>query len=203
MLFRSEANNSYDFLKNQKQVFIYPHYSEKISSIVDKDRRTFRTLMIADDASGELLKQIDATFIQIITTTRHYAGCTVYVCVHSCKKILSPIIRQNLDSLFIYRIINARLLDDLYQEYFSMLFDNFKEFKKFYLEATEVKNSCIHFSLHTDGLDINVRNWGININRDKIKLSPHQAIHKPKETKEKSYAGHSISSLFYKSKQRK
>ena len=112
---------------------------------------------MVDDASGELLKQVDASFIQLATTTRHFAGCTVYVCVHSCKKILSPIIRQNLDHLFIYRIINVKLLEDLYDEYFSMLFDNFKQFKQFYTASTAEPNSCLHFSLHQDGIDTNVK----------------------------------------------
>ena len=92
--FKGEANNSYDFLKNQKHVLVYPHYSEAITKIVDKDRRKGRTLFMVDDASGELLKQVDPSFIQLATTTRHFAGCTVYVCVHSCKKILSPIMSE-------------------------------------------------------------------------------------------------------------
>ena len=58
-----EANNSYDFLKNQKHVLIYKHYSEAVTKIVDKDRRKGKTLFLIDDASGELLKQMDNSFI--------------------------------------------------------------------------------------------------------------------------------------------
>ena len=177
--FSGEANNSYGFLKNQKHVLVYPHYSETITKIVDKDRRKGRTLFMVDDASGELLKQVDSSFIQLATTTRHFAGCTVYVCVHSCKKILSPIIRQNLDHLFIYRIINVKLLEDLYDEYFSMLFDNFKQFKQFYTSSTAEANSCLHFSLHQDGIDTNVKHWDINENQ----ISDLKPTHGPTKTK--------------------
>ena len=205
--FSGEANKTYDFLKDQKHILIYPHYTQQLSKIVDKDRRKFKTLMIVDDASGELLKQIDNTFVQLSTTTRHYEGCTIYVCVHSCKRILSPIIRQQLDHLFVYRIINANLLQDLYDEYFSMMFNNFKEFKKFYLEATKENNSCIHFSLHVKGLDINVKNWGINTKRDNIKLTPTKAPSKPQPKKVNDdkiqHGGVKISSLFFKMRKRK
>ena len=181
--YEGEANNSYDFLKNQKHVLIYKHYSEAVTKIVDKDRRKGKTLFLIDDASGELLKQMDNTFIQLITTTRHFKGCTVYVCCHSAKRILACIIRQNLDHLFIYKIINAGLIEDLYDEYFSMLFDKFKEFKEFYKQATEEKNSCIHFSLHSEGLDINVKHWNINENQiENLIATKAPAKPKPKES---------------------
>ena len=181
--YEGEANNSYDFLKNQKHVLIYKHYSEAVTKIVDKDRRKGKTLFLIDDASGELLKQMDNSFIQLITTTRHFKSCCVYVCVHSAKKILAPIVRQNLDHLFIYRIINVKLLEDLYDEYLSMLFNNFKEFKQFYIQATEEKNSCIHFSLHSEGLDINVKHWNINEHQIENLIATKAPVKpKPKES---------------------
>jgi len=175
---KGEANNSYNFLENQKHVLVYPHYTETVSKRVDADRRKDTTLFIIDDASGELLHNIDNTLIQLITTTRHFKKCTIYICVHSAKRVLTPIIRQNLDHLFIYRIVNVKLLQDFYDEYFSMLFDNFIQFKKFYVEATREPNTCIHFSLHLNGIDINVKNWNINKNKDLITLKATTNHHK-------------------------
>ena len=71
-----------------------------------------------------------------------------------------------------------KLLDDLYQEFFSMLFDNFLQFKKFYVEATKEQNTCLHFSLHLNGIDINVKNWNINKHKDLITLKPTTNHHK-------------------------
>lgn len=201
--YKGEASNSYDFLEDQKHVLIYPHYSEAVIKRVDADRKKGKTLFVVDDASGELLKQIDNTFVQLITTTRQFKGCTVYICVHSAKKILSPIVRQNLDHLFIYRIINAKLLEDLYDEYLSMMFENFKEWKRTYLELTKEPNSSIHFSLHTDGIDPYVKNWNLNLYRDNIKLKPTKLNkhHEPKKkTPKKNIAGLNI--VFGKYKRR-
>ena len=195
-----EADDQYAFLKDQKQVLIYKHYNPKISALVDKDRQKGKTLFLIDDASSELISNIDTGLLHLITTARHYKSCTLYFAVHSCKKILLPIVRQNIDHLFIYKIINAGLLRDLYDEYLSMLFNKWQEFKDFYNNATAEKYTCVHFSIHFKGLDVNVKEWEINRLRDKYKLKPHKGAPKPKpkETQPKSQTGHSISSLFYK-----
>jgi len=197
---KGEANGSYSFLENQKHVQVYPHYAEAVSKRVDSDRKKAPTLFIIDDASGELLPNIDNTLIQLITTTRHFKKCSIWICVHSAKKILTPIIRQNTDNVFIYRIINMKLLQDFYDEYFSMMFDDFKTFKDFYLEATNEKNTSVHFSLHMEGIDPFVREWGINKNKDKIQLKPTANTHKPKKKDEekKPHGGLKISFNRYK-----
>ena len=41
--YSGEQNNSYDFLKNQKHVMIYKHYTEEVSKRVDKDRKKGKT----------------------------------------------------------------------------------------------------------------------------------------------------------------
>ena len=92
-----------------------------------------------------------------------------------------------------------KLLADFYDEYFSMMFENFRDFKQFYLEATKEKNSCIHFSLHQDGIDINVKNWMINREKDKIKLKPTANTHKQTKKEEpKKIAGLQIKFNRYK-----
>ena len=204
--YKGEADNQYAFLKDQLNVNIYKHYDKKISIIVDKDRQKASTLFLLDDASSELISNIDTELLHLITTARHYMGLTLYVCVHSCKRILMPIVRQNIDHLFIYKIINAGLLRDLFDEYLSMQFEKWQSFKNFYNKATSEKYSCIHFSIHFDGIDINVKNWEINTLRDKVKLKPHKALEKPKpkpkEDKQK-FVGHSISSILFNKKRRK
>ena len=188
--YEGEQNNSYDFIKNQKHIQIYQRYNEGVSKKVDISRRKKKTLFLLDDASGELLYNIDATLIQLITTTRHFKGCTIYLACHSCKRILTSIIRQNVDSLFIYKIINMKLLNDLYDEYFSQFKDKFKDFKSSYLIWTKEKYSCIHFSLHDEGIDVNVKNW--NILKNQIEgFKPTQALKtitakKPEETNKNS-----------------
>lgn len=178
--YHHEQNNSYAFLKNQKHVNIYSHYNEKISKAVDKDREKKKTLFIIDDATNELMK-IDPTFTRLITTSRHGLGVTIWSCVHSCRKILSPVVRQNIEHLFIYRIVNAKLLYDLYDEYYSMTFPSFSEFKRFYTIATNEKYSAIYYSLMKGQIDTDVKNWDINVHQDiyKSRLKPTQSTQKP------------------------
>ena len=59
-----------------------------------------------------------------------------------------------------------------------MLFDNFKQFKQFYTASTAEPNSCLHFSLHQDGIDTNVKHWDINENQ----ISDLTATHGPKKS---------------------
>ena len=164
-VFEGEQNGSYNFLHNQKHVLVYKHYSEAVSKAVDKSRQTKRTLFLIDDGTSELMQNNDKSFILLISTTRHYAGLTLWANVHSCKKILSPVCRQNIDFLFLYHTPNIKLLNDIYDEYLSLLFDNFKEFKGFYLETLKEEHSCILYSTHFSGLDINVKHWNINENQ--------------------------------------
>ena len=156
-----EADDQYAFLENQKHVLIYKHYSEKVSIKVDQLRQKGRTLFLIDDASGELLKRMDNTLIQIITTTRHFKKCTVYIAVHSARKILAPIVRQNINNLFIYKILNMKLLQDIYEEYLSTYFDRFSDFKRWYLYYIKEKHACMHFGLNTHGLDGFVNSWRV------------------------------------------
>ena len=188
--YEGEQNNSYDFIKNQMHIQIYQHYNEGVSKKIDISRRKKKTLFLLDDASGELLNNLDNTLMQLITTTRHFKGCTIYLACHSCKKILTPLIRQQVDSLFIYKIINMKLLNDLYDEYFSQFKDKFRDFKTDYLSWTKEKYSCIHFSLHDEGIDVNVKNWNI-ISNQAEGFKPTQALKtitakKPEETNKNS-----------------
>ena len=82
-----------------------------------------------------------------------------------------------------------------------MLIDNFKEFKKIFTEIMNIeKHMCIHYSIHTDGIDDLVKYWDIVVNQD-YKLTPTSGP-KPKpseEKKEKSkFRNDNISLMFRK-----
>jgi len=198
--YNGEASNSYQFLKDQKHVLIYKSYSQSVSKRVDADRKKAPTLFLIDDGTSELINNIDPSFINLITTNRHFKKCTIYIAVHSSKKAMVPVVRNNIDHIFIYKIANVKLLEDIYYEFFSMLFEKFKSFKDFYVETTKEKNSCIHFSIHQDGIDINVKNWMINREKDKIKLKPTANTHKIKkeEQQPKKIAGLQIKFTRYR-----
>jgi hypothetical protein len=202
-IFSGEQNNSYDFLKTQKHILIYKHYSEAVSKAVDKSRQTKHTLFMIDDATSELMQNNDQTFIHLICTTRHYKGLTLWANVHSCKRILTPAVRQNIDNLFIYHIPNIKLLNDIYDEYLSLLFESFKDFKIFYVKTLDEEHSCIFYSTHIKGIDSSVKHWDICKKQDYI-LQPTKAPEKPKPKIDKQkFTGASISSILFNKKRRK
>jgi len=182
--YKGEASDSYAFLKNQKHVQIYKSYSESVSKRVDADRRKGTTLFLIDDGTSELINNIDPTFISLITTNRHFKKCTVYIAVHSSKRAMMPVVRNNIDHILLYRIANVKLLEDVYYEFFSMMFQSFKDFKQFYTNATSEKNTSLHFSLHMNGIDPYVRDWNINKQKQDIVLKATTNKHKTKKDEE-------------------
>jgi hypothetical protein len=182
--YEGEQNDSYNFLKGLNNVYIYKHYTEKVSIRVDKDRRKYKTCFLIDDATNELLQSNDKTFIHLITTTRHFKGCLLYVCVHSCKRILIPVVRQNVDYLFIYSMRNADLLKALYDEYFSMDFDKFIDFKLKFREATKEKYNAILYGSNT-GIDYNINNWNIILNKDSYNIKKSKKVKKEDKKEDK------------------
>lgn len=176
-----EQDNQYDFLKDQKRVEIFKDYNEKVAKYVDKARRKEKTLFLIDDGSGLLLQNFDTTFAQLISTTRHFGGLTIYINVHSAKRILVPFIRVNIDYLLFYKTTNANLIKDVYEEYLSLTFDSFQEFKTVYLKCVSIKHNALLFTIHSPIIDANVIEWEFPKMIEPVKLIPTKPIHKPKE----------------------
>ena len=183
-MYEAEQNDSYGFLRNQQHCYIYNGYSEKVSKLVEKDRLKYKTLFIIDDASAELVKNMDNTFMKIITTTRHGQGCTLWACVHSAKRILAPVVRQNIDWLFVYKIANRKLLIDIYEEYASMTFDTLNEFMQLYKSAMDEKYNAVLFTIQSSNIDPMTNEWETLKSYQDITLKPHAPIKKPVEKKE-------------------
>jgi len=196
-MFESEQNDSYGFLKNQNHCFIYDGYSPKVVQLVEKERLKYKTLFIIDDASAELVKNLnDQTFLKLITTTRHGKGCTVFACVHSSKRILAPAIRQQIDYLFLYKVSNKKLLYDIFEEYASMTYDKFNEFMRMYREAMETNYNAVLFTIHSQYIDNSINTWDLLQSYKDVQLKPTKAIKKPKTNNEESKrAGVKINNL--------
>jgi hypothetical protein len=186
--FGKEQNDSYDFLKTQKHVLIYKHYNESISKLVDKDREKGRTLFIIDDATGELVKNIDQKLIDLITTTRHAEGLTVWICVHALAKVLDTIMRFNIEYLFLYKVGSAVLLKAIYDEYFSLIFLRLRDFKRYHRQSTRIQYNCLSFNALKSVVDNTVKDWQFvqfdgfelkpTINTRKMKTKKHETENK-------------------------
>ncbi len=49
---------------------------------------------------------------------------------HGASKIMPPVLRNNADFIFIYTISNGKLLEGIFEEFFSMTDENRQEFKR-------------------------------------------------------------------------
>lgn len=130
--FNSERDGKYKFLKGMKNVFIYNAYHKLVSDIVLRSVQTKHVFFGIDDATSELLNNIDISFSKLLTCNEHGAKCAIWLCVHSAKRILTPLVRQMVNYIFIYKNSNQMLLKTLWEEYFSVDFPNFKEFIEMY-----------------------------------------------------------------------
>ena len=130
--FSGERSGAYDFLKGRKNVFIYDKYHEVLTQKILKVFKEKHVFFGIDDASGEFMNNLDTAFCKLATCNEHQKKCTIWLCVHSAKKILSPLIRQQASFIFMYRISNMKLIQDMYEEFFSTEFGHFKEFYEIY-----------------------------------------------------------------------
>lgn len=147
----------YDFLRGRKDVFIYTKYSPLVLQRVlneqtaeQRKNNDFRTFFLIDDSTqyGSDLNS-DPIFLNFMTTSRHLK-IKIMAIYHACKKVLAPAVRANIDYLIIYKITNDKLLNDIYDEFFSMYpdFKNYTEFKKWYYDKIFMtKHNFIFMSL--------------------------------------------------------
>ena len=166
--FKNEADGAYEFLKVFSNVVIFTTYSPKIIEMITDDKTPGSKLFALDDSTNfsSNFKQ-DPKFIGLITTSRH-KKVTMMLIVHSLKAILTPAVRSNVDFLFLYRITNQRLLQDVYEEFLSGVTRQFKnkhEFLEFYIQnINDVKYSGLFLPMIPIGenkvpFDPNVKDW--------------------------------------------
>jgi hypothetical protein len=77
------------------------------------------------------------------------------------------------------------LIKDIYEEFFSMSFDNFNDFKQFYMSSMNEKYNALLFTIHSKYIECNVKYWKIIQNKDMYDLKPVKTVKKeivkPKE----------------------
>jgi hypothetical protein len=145
--FKTERDDKYKWLKFYDNVFIYNAYHQLVAERVLKEAQKKHIFFGIDDATSEFLTAKDASVQKLLTCNEHGAKCAVWICVHSCKKVLSPLMRQMLNYIFIYKNANAMLLKQCWEEFFSMEFDDFKEFKALYKEVVfDQDNEALMYS---------------------------------------------------------
>lgn len=168
-MYGREENDSYKFIENYKNKFyIYKCYdevvSQRVKNSIEKDKH--RVFYFIDDGTSQLMSNMDNTFIELYTTTRHskVGGVTIWLCVHSAKKVIIPLIRQSTRYYFIYNIENDQLLEGIYKEMLSL---RYRREKKKYDDFVSEYGRCVKdvdygvMLICKKGVDMKVTEWSL------------------------------------------
>ena len=121
------------------------------------------------------MNNCDNTLLKLWVTTRHSTsgGVTVWIVLHSARRSVPPMMRENLKYLFIYRIESAELLEEtIYKEFLSLKYrkqgKKFQDFVEDFEEVMEREEYGVILVARKKGVDFNTNKWNF-INGQKTK----------------------------------
>jgi hypothetical protein len=166
--FTIEQNDSYGFI-NEKDpnIYIFEGYDEFITAELIKQqenkKKQKKTLFVIDDASGEMIWNIDPFMRKLITSVRHY-NVSLWFLAHATSKIISPFFRANLDIMLLSRVTSFKLLENIYDEYLSLTReyesrDGKKEFVTDFIRSCKEEFFVYYIDLRENVLDKKAANW--------------------------------------------
>jgi hypothetical protein len=96
-------------------------------------------------------------------TTRRHKKIQMWLIFHSLRAVIVPVIRSNIDYLFVFKVSNSKLLTSVYEEYYSM-FDDFQDqprkFAQFYRgNIFQAKHGCLFLNTVKHEFSPNVSEW--------------------------------------------
>jgi hypothetical protein len=178
--FNNDQNTEqYEFLsKSGANIKIYTRYSPLVMSMIiaSQLKNKQKSILVIDDgtSSGKDISH-DETFQKAVTESRHLQ-LTIWLVTHALSNIISPMIRANVDYVFLYKVTNDKLLESFYQEYLSLFpdFKNYPEFKKmFFAQVLKVQYNGLFLNMKEHVYCMNVKDWKLNT-EDLDKLLPHK-----------------------------
>jgi hypothetical protein len=136
---RAKGGTQYSFIKKNKKCTIYTKYNPTVTmQVMKKATGKEKILFVIEDATqyGKLLKE-DQNLLQMMTTSRHIK-CQVWLILHATRNVMSVAVRSNIDYLFVNKITNRKLLEAIWEEYFSLYYyPNFRDFLTYFKQIQE------------------------------------------------------------------
>lgn len=162
--FENEADGSYDWLREHKNVTVYssfhPFILDKILKIADGGK--YKTLFVIDDATSfasMLANPKNEDMIKFVSNSRHI-HVTMWIIVHNMRNVLSPTMRDNVELFLIYDIANVKLLQAIWEEYLSCEC-TWNEFQDVFRELNRTKFTSMLLSTRKPrSIDFNSNEWG-------------------------------------------
>ena len=158
--YQYEQYGLYDFIKQSKNknIFIYNKYHEIIATKILKHvNKKSRIFLAIDDASSQLSMNIDASLKEILTTSRH-CKITTWIAGHIARKEIGSFLRSVIDYLIFYSTPNNKMVEQIWQEYFSR-YQQYRKFENFSLDYQQYVDKDKY-----NGLFIDLQNKTFNFN---------------------------------------
>lgn len=156
---KTKYNKDYNFLPdncifegyNQK---ILEKYIDNLKKILASDEQVQPNFIIFDDLVGVLSNQSDF-FVNFITTARHL-NISIFIAVQylTGKKAISPVMREQTTHCLMFNSRTRNTLENLYMSY-GQLFDNFEQFKNYFMTVTKEKHVGMLYLEAIDELESN------------------------------------------------
>jgi len=168
-----ERDKQYDFLQELKDFELYEQFTPNIIAYIEKEVVKSRILLVLDDASAELMGNKNSkNLLSLVSTVRHGFSVTFIAIVHSLKNILAPHCRNIISYLFIGKYSNAKIINQIWEEFLSMSIKKYNEFETLYDNAMKEKQNMILIDLRQSIVDYNVKSW-VLLEYHNLELKPN------------------------------
>ena len=153
---KTKFNGGYDYLPDD---YIYEDYNPQIlqqylDGLKELDPKHIEpSFVIFDDIQG-LLSSGDATLTQLVSNHRHFKISCFFCFQYIHSKGSTPLLRECTTMAFLFNSKGKRTLEAIYEN-FGQLFDNFKEFKEYYLACTKEKHTAMLYIQDVDNIEEN------------------------------------------------
>ena len=119
-------------------------------------------LCLVDDASGNFKLNATQSELQFIAQIRHF-NCSMWLIFHMLRNAMPSTMRMMTDYIMIHLNTNRKGLESIYEEYLSLVFDDFKTFLEYYKkEILSEPYSSLFINCRKVGVyDAKVKNWSI------------------------------------------
>lgn len=125
-------------------------YVNQIVKQVEKKGSVDPSFMVLDDILGDY-KILMSPFFKWITSIVRHINMTIIINGQYLFQSVNSVIRECSTIVFMFRSTNNKTIKGLYEN-FGQLFDDQKEFKKHFLEATKEKHTCMVYTADEDDI---------------------------------------------------
>jgi hypothetical protein len=169
-----EQQGSYDWLNKSAKVakkqfgtriLIYTSFHPILADQIVREQvkdKAKSTLLVIDDATtfASYLFNItaDKNFIAIISQGRHLQTGT-WILAHNLKLVLSPTIREACAWLYVTDISTMKLLEDIWQQWFSITLSKAEFLALWAWHAKRAYGALLLSTGRTRAIDPNPNNW--------------------------------------------